>query len=407
MSASTPVIFDDGSKAFVPQGQLSAALKDGGKVAQAMLFDDGSKAYVPLDKVHDAIHDGGQLMGMPPAMAPGAPSSQSMQGQYLVGGAPVPASRSVGESDDPNWKMDEYRRVKTAAGVASVLALPEASIPSLLAGVTGGAVGNVAGKTIAAKSGAGSDTQELAGDAGGLLGGVLSGSVGNYATSKARAIYSALPDGLQKELLGIASPRLKNALHLWDALDELSTSSAKPATPELDATGENRAYAGASQPKAQPPLDATGENKPFAGGIDEWTPKQVKAKPTLADLDPATGARKAAASKSVVAQPSPQVVTAQPPVNTQAATGWHMQAMQTARQKLGPEADTSAVLQEAAKIQQAGPNDPLLERLRVIAKGIEEHDKAQAAIPKPEDDLTDILLQSLKQVRAKKGLTVQ
>lgn len=52
---------------MVPSDKMSAALKDGGKIAQAMLFDDGSKAYVPLDKVHDAIHDGGQLMGAAPA----------------------------------------------------------------------------------------------------------------------------------------------------------------------------------------------------------------------------------------------------------------------------------------------------------------------------------------------------
>lgn len=72
MSSPTPVIFDDGSKAMVPAAQLSAALKDGGKVAQAMTFDDGSRAYVPLDRVHEAIHDGGQLIGTPP-QAPRAP----------------------------------------------------------------------------------------------------------------------------------------------------------------------------------------------------------------------------------------------------------------------------------------------------------------------------------------------
>lgn len=80
MSSPTPVIFDDGSKAMVPPEKLSAALKDGGKVAQAMQFDDGSKAYVTLDRVHDAIHDGGMLMGAPPpkpAMAP-VPSAQPM-----------------------------------------------------------------------------------------------------------------------------------------------------------------------------------------------------------------------------------------------------------------------------------------------------------------------------------------
>src|ERR1039458_1498606 len=71
--STTPVIFDDGSKALVSPDKLAGAIDDGGKVATAMKFDDGSSAYVTLDKVHGAIGDGGMLSGAAPS-APAAPA---------------------------------------------------------------------------------------------------------------------------------------------------------------------------------------------------------------------------------------------------------------------------------------------------------------------------------------------
>ncbi len=68
--SSVPVVFDDGSRALVPESNLKAALADGGKIAQPIQFDDGSKAYVPLDRVHDAIKDGGMLIGLAPQRPP-------------------------------------------------------------------------------------------------------------------------------------------------------------------------------------------------------------------------------------------------------------------------------------------------------------------------------------------------
>ena len=45
----------------------------------------------------------------------------------------------------------------------------------------------------------------------------------------------------------------------------------------------------------------------------------------------------------------------QPEVNTQAASDWHNEALEMAKEKLGPKASISDVLQEAAKIQKEGP----------------------------------------------------
>lgn len=61
--SSYPVVFDDGSKAYVPEANLSKALSDGGKLAQRMHFDDGSRALVPMDRIKDAMKDGGQIIG--------------------------------------------------------------------------------------------------------------------------------------------------------------------------------------------------------------------------------------------------------------------------------------------------------------------------------------------------------
>jgi hypothetical protein len=127
VSTPTPVIFDDGSKALVPPGKLSDALKDGGKVAQAMHFDDGSKAYVTLDRVHDAIHDGGQLMGIAPqlpvpAMEKSPLSPTEQVGAHLAGKVASMATHAAdagkGLADDvydvstPNIATQLYRHAQ-------------------------------------------------------------------------------------------------------------------------------------------------------------------------------------------------------------------------------------------------------------------------------------------------------
>jgi hypothetical protein len=116
----------------------------------------------------------------------------------------------------------------------------------------------------------------------------------------------------------------------------------------LDATGENKPFAGgADEPTVKPAkeLDATGENKPFAGGMDEPLPpkkpaQSAKAAPRTVVVDPKTGAPE---FSDVVAANSPE------------STDLHMSALDQAKAKLGPQAPVGDVLQEAAKIQQAGP----------------------------------------------------
>jgi hypothetical protein len=191
VSSPTPVIFDDGSKALVPQEQLSAALKDGGKVAQAMQFDDGSKAYVTLDRVHDAIHDGGMLIGA----APQLPQPDMQTADIMVpsaGRIPGAASPVVPVPDS-----DVYRGLKAGAAIGGLPLAASAGIPALAGSVIGGSLGEAGGRVIAKKVGGGDTAQEIAGDVGGLVGGVGGGMTGDLATGIPSAMKEAAGGLLQ------------------------------------------------------------------------------------------------------------------------------------------------------------------------------------------------------------------
>ena len=304
-------------------------------------------------------------------------------------------------------------------------------------------------------------------------------------------------DIVDPELTGVVSPRAAYAQkalgRLADALQKPNAKVAAASDAVLDATGENKPYAGSLAPKAQPELDATGENKPFAGGMDEPLPPKKPAQstksatPRTVVVDPKTGAPE---FSDVVAANSPE------------STDLHMTAYDQAKAQLGPQASASDVLQEAARIQQAGPKavrtvvmdeatgrpefsdvvgarqqaapqstprvapdianwqpppelgvtsapdygaaaradvekqmggplqrgnatataepetdlspeaQAILGKLRENAKGIEAQNAEQASVPKPEDDLTDILERSIEAVKqkrlaAKKARTIQ
>lgn len=139
---------------------------------------------------------------------------------------------------------------------------------------------------------------------------------------------------------------------------------------ELDATAENKPYAGAPKPKAQT-LDATGENKPFAGGMDEYTP--------------------AAAPKPSPAAQTPAPAAVAPPAAT------------VAQETASPAAQPRSIVRDPAT---GAPefSDVIAGRL---AQQMEKIKATEAATPKgipaDEGDLTDLLKQSLEAVKAKKA----
>lgn len=271
-------------------------------------------------------------------------------------------------ANEPDPLTALYHGAKTGAQLASIPAAATLSVSDLLFGTAGAAVGGYAAQKGAKTLGAGELGQEMAGDAGSLLGGALSAKVGSLAISKGRAIYDALPadiqNALRKKAVGLASPRLKNAMDLWDTLGSLRGRVTGGG--ELDATGEFPPYAGEKTPTPEPwnAHDATGENKPFAGGMDEWRPKPG-ANPVSDPLWPLRSA------------PTPE----------------QLQAAQPSAPKAKPKVSLT--------------NDPILNKLRLIAAKIEADEaaapKGSAGPADPDaDDLTPELLQSLAEVTARK-----
>jgi hypothetical protein len=303
---------------------------------------------------------------------------------------PDERDQAVDYSPGPLTGHDTYEGVKLGLMGATAPLTLEATLPEIAGGLVGGAFGNAGAKKLAKAAGAGETGQEVAGDAGSVIGGAAAARMSSWATSGARAIYEALPEDLQallkRKAVGVASPRLKNAIDLWDTLGQIKDrwTTAKSSPGELDATGENKDFAG-----EKPPVparwnahDATAENKPFAGGMDEaptaipqrFTPPVAAAAPAPVIPEPARPGAAGQIAESV-AEPKPQPTPKSAP--------------------------TPAPLQTPS-------GDPLLERLRGIARDIEQKEqfktaaeKAQAA-GQPEEDLTNLLLESLKQVKAKK-----
>lgn len=225
----------------------------------------------------------------------------------------------------------------TAAGTPLLLTL---SIPELIGGIIGGGLGGYGGGKLAKAVGAGDFGQEIASDVGSLVGGSLGAKSSDFLTSKARGVFNALPEDLQDQVrslakkgTGLVSPRLKNAIDFWDSIKGLKTRLSSPGAPEeLDATAENKPYAGEPAPKAASwnAHDATGENKPFAGGMDEYAaPRNVAPASPAAPSNPAVAEnpfkRPQSAPAPAASKPAPQPVSGEGALrnylNSQDSTG--------------------------------------------------------------------------------------
>lgn len=155
---------------------------------------------------------------------------------------------------------------------------------------------------------------------------------------------------------------------------------AAPAEDALDATAENKPYAGAPRPKFEKELDATGENKPFLGGMDEPLPPKKPVGRINAPEE--TGPIKEAAplaEKTESAAPAETSNIAPPETSKIPARGI----------RTPPPASEPGTLES---------------RLSGILNNIRAEDAAKAATPGPEEDLTPILQRSLDEVKARKGI---
>ena len=258
----------------------------------------------------------------------------------------------------------------TPKGAASVL--PEA---------LGTGVGQVAGGAVYGKTG------EIAGKvlskvpaATGVVKPALA-KIGNAAT--------AVGESLDPDVVGLVSPRAAHALRVAQRVGKVASTLGAEAevAPELDATAENKPFAGEPPPKAAPVLDATGENKPFAGGMDEYVPPKPKA-PRSIVTDPQTGRPEFSDVVEAKQQTAAPVETKPAPVETK------------------PAPTETPAPQPAAKgtpAETPGPAaDDLLERLKGIADRIQKQETA--APGSADEDLVQQAQDSLDMVRARKAV---
>ena len=179
--------------------------------------------------------------------------------------------------------------------------------------------------------------------------------------------------------------------------------AAPETAPELDATGENKPYAGEPKPKNEI-LDATAENKPFAGGMDEYTPVPKKAPGAAGSMAESVTAP---APRSIVRDPA----TGQPEfsdvVAAKQAASQNTPRAQT-QASLAPNPGASApqpspaVEAKGTPAETPGPAaDDLLARLQQNAAKIQSEEKS--APGSADEDLTQQLQDSLAIVRARKA----
>lgn len=226
-----------------------------------------------------------------------------------------------------------------------------------------------AGRTLGVGTGivAGAKAPEIVEGAGNAA--AAAGSAAKPVVASAARTASDIVD---PELTGVVSPRLAHLQRvLGKAADAMQKKPSVPvAAAELDATGENKPFAGGMDeyiPKKFSELDATGENKPFAGGMDEAIP--AKASPTAAPSAPPTPAASAAESVVIPQRAAPPVPKAIDPI------------LARLRQFAAKIQDEQAAAPKEAAVRSRRPSAPV--------------------IPASDDDLLDLLHRSLKEINQK------
>jgi hypothetical protein len=173
----------------------------------------------------------------------------------------------------------------------------------------------------------------------------------------------------------------------------------KPATPkpvpELDATGENKPFAGGvDEPKPAKVLDATGENKPFAGGMDEAPAAKTPPKSAApAEQSAAPTEEIPVVPRTARAAPAPRTIVRDPQTGAP-----EFSDVVAAKQQA---ATPAPVETKVAPAETPAPADELLDRLGKIADRIRRQETAAPGTA--DEDLIQQAQDSLDIVRARKA----
>lgn len=418
-SAATVPIFDpQGNLRDVPYAQMRDAVQAGGKPAVRFKDPKGDVRFVPADRTADAVKSGGTLLpiedqdikhpglwhsiaedfvGAAPAIAPlpAALANVATGGSFKDSAknllqALVPASRT-GELAAQAPQQDAARKAagyslpyRAAAPIAQAAG---ANVPGMEHSAAAGDVGGVAGHFAAAEAP------------------YVAGAAAPALAPFSERLAARLPDSVTtsrvartagKTALDVASdvPVVRQLAKIkanWEA------TAPKPpaAAPPLDATGENKPFAGGMDEYApsSKALDATGENKPFAGGMDE--PAAPKPAPS------STSAPAAAQPRTIVTDPQ----TGRPEFSDVVET--KQQAAAPIETKAPPtETPAPQTPPKRPPVETPGPAaDDLLERLKGVADRIQKQETA--APGSADEDLVQQAQDSLDMVRARKAIGPQ
>lgn len=368
--STVPIVSPSGDIGDVPFEQMQAALHAGGKPGVTIKSPDGKLGVVPADRYQDAVKAGGTVVPYQEqeTQHPGfwARAADLMGGMLHPGGfSPYPGMDQEAKSGAAT-EAAQQDRARKAAGYSlpyrAAAPLAESlgvNVPAMEQSAKEGDVGGVA-------AGAAVPLATLA------AGEALAHGAPAVADAAKTATESRIGRTVGKTAFEAATdfPIIRKLAKLKENYE----ATAPGAQPELDATAENKPYAGAPKPKAEV-LDATGENKPFAGGMDEPAP----SKPRTIVRDPQTG------------QPEfSDVVEAQQRAAKQ-------EAAQSPTDQPKPVAAASPVAQTPKPAVPA--EGTLEERLAQVM----ENQKNEPRVPEPQEDLTALLQQSLDQVKARPG----
>jgi hypothetical protein len=362
MSAQPVPIFDpQGVLRDVPYEQMPAAVKAGGMPAVKFMAPDKSIRFVPANKTQDAYKAGGTVL-------PFEDQEVKHPGFWatLLDDAKGMASGTYHALADPDLLADpsvpdsvknalvERQQTDAAAKIAGRKAQGYGSLYSEVSAPANEMLGvNVSGMEQSAKEG----------DSGGVMGHAAAVPIAMAASDLAARTFNA---------------RLAKAVEVPPE----AIAKAKPSA-DLDATGENKPYAGAPRPIQRPwnYNDATGENRDFAG--ERTPPRTVVSAPQVA-IPP----RMAVPEAAPIPQPTPLPGSAGSMVRSI--------AKDTPPPVTAPLEDRMAYFIEKVKREHAagkydGP----------ASAGESETESA----PSLEDDLTPLLLKSLEHVNNLKHAT--
>jgi hypothetical protein len=387
--ATVPIFSPDGSLGDVPENQLVAAVRAGAKPGIHITAPNGLPGVIPADRVSDAISAGAKIVPIENqpiqhpgfwaafgsdlgGMAKGAFNTMGAAMRSVATGNPQPLMDQAGQvaqtiSENIQHRREEGRSLpyRTIAPLGDVLGvntrgMEDAADQGDMAGVAGHMATPIA---LTAAGAALAHGIPAAADA-------LDTPAGKAVTAGAKAAAGKLPVAAIRRIPYVGDV----AGDVYDAARNAAREANEPEPePELDATAENKSYAGAPKPKLEKELDATGENKPFLGGMDEALPPkksvQSAASPRTIVLDPESG------------QPEFSDVVA-------------------AKQNAAPIVSQSNPTAAASMAEVQSPaSGTLASRLSQLL----EKAQNEPRVPEPEEDLTALLQQSLDQVKAKPG----